>query len=451
VWAICHRIVISRLSLSTIFPAPELPPGPRSALIVATSAYEDARLGALRAPARDAADLADVLSDPKLGNFEVTEARDTGVQELRLSVADFVEKQDRDATVVVYLSCHGLLTARRQLYFATSNTDKDRLKATAIEARWLIDCLDECQARRQVVIFDCCFSGAFTNTKGPSDVKLEERLEIVPEPGRGRTILTASRSTEYSFEGEALNSGEVQGSVFTSALVKGLRTGEADTDRDGYISVSEAYSYAYNQVKNVKVAQTPQRWLYGGEGEEVILSRSPIGIIVEPSVLHDDIQAGLQSRFPKLRIGAVNALSAWLADPDPARIVAARDALKEVAEQDIREVALVAQAYLSAYPPNPLRPVDTGRQSSDTIRQESKLVPVVLPQMDESIVNAIVTRWLKRQGDPVQVDEPLLEIATDKVDIEIPSPVAGYLRHIAVSENETVVRGIILAMIEEYP
>ena len=57
---------------------------------------------------------------------------------------------------------------------------------------------------------------------------------------------------------------------------------------------------------------------------------------------------------------------------------------------------------------------------------------VVMPQMGESIFEGTITKWLKKAGDPVQKDEPLFEISTDKVDAEIPSPVAGVLSEIKV-------------------
>ncbi|MGL5825806.1 MAG: 2-oxoglutarate dehydrogenase, E2 component, dihydrolipoamide succinyltransferase, partial [Nocardioides sp.] len=74
-------------------------------------------------------------------------------------------------------------------------------------------------------------------------------------------------------------------------------------------------------------------------------------------------------------------------------------------------------------------------------------VSVALPALGESITEGTVTRWLKQVGDTVAVDEPLLEISTDKVDTEIPSPVAGVLISIAASEDETVAVGAELALI----
>ncbi|MDO9378914.1 MAG: 2-oxoglutarate dehydrogenase, E2 component, dihydrolipoamide succinyltransferase [Nocardioidaceae bacterium] len=72
---------------------------------------------------------------------------------------------------------------------------------------------------------------------------------------------------------------------------------------------------------------------------------------------------------------------------------------------------------------------------------------VTLPELGESVTEGTVTRWLKQVGDSVEVDEPLLEVSTDKVDTEIPSPVAGTLLEIKVDEDETVAVGAELAVV----
>ncbi|WP_460788458.1 biotin/lipoyl-containing protein, partial [Microbacterium lacusdiani] len=72
---------------------------------------------------------------------------------------------------------------------------------------------------------------------------------------------------------------------------------------------------------------------------------------------------------------------------------------------------------------------------------------VVLPELGESVTEGTVTRWLKKVGDTIAVDEALLEISTDKVDTEIPSPVAGVIEEILVQEDETVEVGAVLAKI----
>ncbi|PZF36198.1 dihydrolipoamide succinyltransferase, partial [Curtobacterium sp. MCLR17_053] len=72
---------------------------------------------------------------------------------------------------------------------------------------------------------------------------------------------------------------------------------------------------------------------------------------------------------------------------------------------------------------------------------------VNLPALGESVTEGTVTRWLKNVGDRVEVDEPLLEVSTDKVDTEIPSPIAGVVEEILVPEDETVEVGTALVKI----
>jgi len=74
---------------------------------------------------------------------------------------------------------------------------------------------------------------------------------------------------------------------------------------------------------------------------------------------------------------------------------------------------------------------------------------VIMPQMGESIFEGTITKWLKKAGDAVEKDEPLFEISTDKVDAEIPSPVAGVLQEIKVFEGETVQINTVVAVVAE--
>lgn len=80
------------------------------------------------------------------------------------------------------------------------------------------------------------------------------------------------------------------------------------------------------------------------------------------------------------------------------------------------------------------------------------MIEVKMPQLGESVIEGTVGRWLKKVGDPVKKYEPLLEIITDKVDVEVPSPAEGILSRILVKEGETVPVGTVLALIgEEMP
>jgi hypothetical protein len=184
----------------TMPPPPDLPPGPRLALVVATTTYTDPGLRRLRAPARDADDLAQVLADPGIGDFTVATVINQPAHQIRLAIEDFLTGRGTGDLLLVYLSCHGLLDARRRLYFAATDTRKDRLGATGVESAWVLDQLEYCRARRQVLILDSCFSGAFAHgAKGEADLGLRDRFL---GQGRGRVVLTASAATEYSFEGD---------------------------------------------------------------------------------------------------------------------------------------------------------------------------------------------------------------------------------------------------------
>jgi Caspase domain len=247
-------------------------PVSRYALVIATSTYADPEFRRLRAPVQDAVELGDVLSDTEIGSFALTTISDATAQEMRIAIQRFLSDRAVEDMVLIYLSCHGIRDRRGALYFVAADTNKRWLESTAIESQWLLNRFDDCAASSQILILDCCFSGAFTGrAKGGDRSDLDDLFE---HRGRGRAILTASRAYEYSFEGESLGANNPAGSVFTTGLIRGLRTGEADSDRDGYISVLDAHNYAYAYVKRAEVDQTPQSWLYGSEGQ-VWLARNP--------------------------------------------------------------------------------------------------------------------------------------------------------------------------------
>ena len=75
-------------------------------------------------------------------------------------------------------------------------------------------------------------------------------------------------------------------------------------------------------------------------------------------------------------------------------------------------------------------------------------IDVTMPQMGESVVEGTIAKWLVKEGDVVIEDQPLVEISTDKVDTEIPSPGAGRIAKIVAAEGQTVPVGATLAVIE---
>ncbi|MCK9873716.1 2-oxoglutarate dehydrogenase, E2 component, dihydrolipoamide succinyltransferase [Nocardiopsis dassonvillei] len=97
--------------------------------------------------------------------------------------------------------------------------------------------------------------------------------------------------------------------------------------------------------------------------------------------------------------------------------------------------------------PEPAPEPQAGSDAQASSSEQGPTTSVTMPALGESVTEGTVTQWLKSVGDTVEVDEPLLEVSTDKVDTEIPSPVAGVLTKILVDEDETVEIGAEIAVI----
>lgn len=137
--------------------------------------------------------------------------------------------------------------------------------STAVSADFIQNCMRASRSRQIVLLLDCCYGGAFSRgvrVRAGSDVNV---FDSFPRQklggGRARAVITASSAMEYAFEGSDLNNGRLQPSVFTAALTKGLETGEADLNRDGWISLSELYDYVFDKVRARNPYQTPSRQL----------------------------------------------------------------------------------------------------------------------------------------------------------------------------------------------
>jgi hypothetical protein len=159
-------------------------------------------------------------------------------------------------------------------------------------------------------------------------------------------VLTASSATEYSFEGDQVIGFEAQPSVFSSALVAGLRTGAADLDGDGDISVDELYEYAYREVRRANAAQEPRKWTFGMAGSFVI-ARS-----VAAARLPDAVQADLTSDRVVLRLEAITELARLRAGTKPGlRVAATAELLRLKEHDDSGRVRMAAAAALGQTEP----------------------------------------------------------------------------------------------------
>jgi len=237
----------------------------RFALIVASSRYTDSRLARLEAPTHDAEALAAVLAKPGIGGFEVATVVDREAPQVMQRIEEFCDGRARDDLLLLAFSGHGILDERARLYFATADTRVDRPRSTAVPAQFVHDVMEECRSRSQVLVLDCCNSGAFgRGVKAGGAIGTGSRFE-----GRGRIVITASDALQFAFEGERIE-GEPVRSVFTGVLVEGLTSGEADRDGDGWITLDELYDYAFERVVETSPRQRPRKWAFDVEGRLVV-------------------------------------------------------------------------------------------------------------------------------------------------------------------------------------
>ncbi|MEG9247772.1 2-oxoglutarate dehydrogenase, E2 component, dihydrolipoamide succinyltransferase [Arthrobacter sp. Soc17.1.1.1] len=158
---------------------------------------------------------------------------------------------------------------------------------------------------------------------------------------------------------------------------------------------------------------------------------SPIAGVIEEILVAEDETAEVGA--PLVRIG--DGSGGGSDDSDSGTAAPAAEETAPEPEQPASEEAPQADAAPAA------------SETSDDSGESGEGTEVTLPALGESVTEGTVTRWLKAVGDDVEVDEPLLEVSTDKVDTEIPSPVAGKLQEIRVNEDETAEVGAVLAVI----
>ncbi|MGV9395133.1 caspase family protein [Streptomyces sp. NPDC003668] len=243
--------------------------GGRYALLIATSTFTNTGLQQLRSPVRDVEGLASVLKDPQIGEFDVTTALDQEQYQVTRAIESFFRGRSREDLLLLHISSHGLKADHGELYFAARDTDRELLASTAISAAFLQSQMSRCRAKSIVLLLDCCYSGAFLlGAKGDSSVHVKDELA-----GHGRAVLTATNRTEYAWEGDHLSELEPEPSHFTGAVIDGLKSGDADRNRDGRITVSELYDYVYDRVRSKNKMQSPQMW--AALEYQVVVARSP--------------------------------------------------------------------------------------------------------------------------------------------------------------------------------
>ena len=243
------------------------------ALLIGVSEYSEG-LRPISSAILDVEAMRRVLEHPDMGAFDqhqVTVLPNPDKGSMEKAVEDLFANRQQDDLVLLYFSGHGLKDQDAKFFLSTRDTgcyqNGNFFRATALPASELQEYIKNSRSKRQIIILDCCFSGALVQgmpIKG--EFNIQEELG-----GRGRAILTSSSPIEYSFESDNKDL-----SIYTKYLVEGIETGAADKDGDQLISVNELHEYASERVKEAAPAMTPKFYLSLEGDETIYLARSPL-------------------------------------------------------------------------------------------------------------------------------------------------------------------------------
>ncbi|MBW4644548.1 MAG: N-acetylmuramoyl-L-alanine amidase [Goleter apudmare HA4340-LM2] len=243
------------------------------ALLIGISEYEPG-LNPLPAAVKDVEAIARVLNDPEMGAFDqVKPLTNPDPQLMQYEIETLFSECNKDDLVLLFFSGHGIRDNSGKLYFATSitrnNLKGELIRSTTVPASFVHEVMKNSRARRQVVILDCCFSGAFDpalQAKDDSFIDLQSQLGA-----EGRVVLASSSSTQYSFEQTGYHL-----SLYTRYLVEGIETGAGDQNEDGKISIRELHEYAASKVQETAPNMTPKLITIKDMGFDIVLAKAKI-------------------------------------------------------------------------------------------------------------------------------------------------------------------------------
>lgn len=240
----------------------------RYALLVACDQYNDSSWHRLLAPLRDAEDLAQVLAHEQIGGFSVEMCLNKTRTEVEEAIEQVCSRCESGDTLLLYFSCHGEKDQHDELLFLMTGSKRNALRSTSLPASELQSHLLRCRARQQILLLDCCYSGAFGETmrhKGtPSQpIGVGTGKYFTRTASKGLCVVSATDSIELGYE----RNGQSQ---FTRVIVEGLKSGQADRDRDGVITIDELFDHVSEKLSRATPQQTPVKNQSQVQGKVVV-------------------------------------------------------------------------------------------------------------------------------------------------------------------------------------
>jgi len=241
------------------------------ALLIGVSEYEPG-LNPLPAAVKDIEAMQRVLLDPEMGGFDLVKPlSNPDVQTMQYEIETLFDGRTKDDLVLLFFSRHGIKDDTGRLYFASRITQKnakgDLILSTAVPTSFVHEVMNNSRAKRQAIILDCCFSGAFDpSLQAKDDGSFDLQGQLGAE---GRVVLASSSSTQYSFEQKGADV-----SIYTRYLVEGIETGAADRNKTGQVSILDLHEYATNKVQEEIANVTPKIIVLRDKGFEIILAKT---------------------------------------------------------------------------------------------------------------------------------------------------------------------------------
>jgi hypothetical protein len=275
--------------------------GRRNAWLLGLNRYK--RLPELKSPEPDVKAMAKLLSDPGLGHFESTvvpPAQAPEAKAVEKHLTDAIAASGEDDAMLIYYSGHGFSAPKGGgLYLAARDTDFAR-PDSAIDVNAITAAYGQSRCGSLLLVLDCCQSGGVA-----LDVSRLEKKALRPRKGdyhdafgrSGLRVLASSTQAQESLEDTDPNTGL---SVFTGALVDGLRSGRADADHDGAVTDAEAFAYARGRLAAQRLLerQSPIHHVLAGEtpfllslNEHAMALPSVYAIALEHIGMHVAVQA----------------------------------------------------------------------------------------------------------------------------------------------------------------
>lgn len=369
----------------------------RYALLINNNEFNDPMLSQLVKTGANFDELIEVLENPAIGAFdEVTTLGNEPAHIIRRAISQFFADRQPDDLLLLYYTGHAAIGSRSRLYLAANNTEHNLLRGTAIPAGFMADEMDNSQSTKQILILDCHFSNA-VETDLPSLVgQTVNSGATFARNGHDRVVITATDSTQYNWYKDKVR-GKATPSQFTRHLVHGLRSGAADINQDGDITINELFAYIYDRISRNSVdeqIQVPRKWTpyEANEGDDLMVAHAkPVnntavsGMHVFNSQIRQPSSAATRfSRFPKSYIRwatiAVLLLAAGLLFITGGNRTRSANSDQTVSAANVTESAVVMPTAVS-----PTATMET------TATAESNPAAVVEPTATENAVETAVS------------------------------------------------------------